>query len=708
MGLRQLRLKRAYDSSVDDILNEFYIPVLSNSKCYKRITGFFSSTSLAMAARGISKFIVNRGKIKIISGVKLTQTDIEAIVKGIKEPQKVIEESSIRNIGNITDEFVKDHINALAWMVANNLLEIKIALPTINNMESTLNNIENINAGIFHQKIGILEDENSDKISFSGSINETGLAWTYNIEEFKVFRSWIDQEEAFLQLDNEKFETYWKGGNNKVKTYDIPAAVEEKLIQILGDTNLDDIIKRLQKWELIPLNKPKGEIIINSKGQRIELREYQVAAIDSWIKHGCRGIIEMATGTGKTYVALGCINRLKKDVPNLIVVITVPYKHLLNQWERNLKEWDYNGIQVSSEEPNWQQNIANAISDANNRYRNILIIITTHTTFSRSKFIRAISNARIPILLIADEVHGLGSSKRKKGLLECYKYRLGLSATPQRLFDYEGSKMLSDYFGNIVFTFTIRQAIDRGILTPYYYYPYFIELTQDESKEYLEYTRRIAKQHALIKKDEDNKEARELLKKLRIKRKKIATNTPNKFAKLTEILENIQPNKVNKCIIYCSDEQIDKVQQILIKQGIIHHKFTAKEDNNERKNLLHDFEAGIYQALVAMRCLDEGVDIPPAETAIMLASSTNSREFIQRRGRILRLYNGKKYAYIHDLVVIPTFTPYEENIFNVKSIVKTELRRVIEFAESAINSAEVLNNVRTILSYYGLDIDSIR
>lgn len=701
MGLRELLIRPAYDSSLDDILNEFYIPVLSNSKYYKRITGFFSSNSLAIALRGISKFIVNKGKMRMISGAKLSKSDINAIVKGIKEPQTVIEESSIRNISEITDEFVKDHIKVLAWMVANNILEIKIALPT--------NNIESFSdTGIFHQKIGILEDENGDKISFSGSINETASGWTYNIEEFKVFRSWIEQEERYLLIDNEKFERYWEGKSSKVKVYDIPTAVKDKLVQIVEDTAIDDIIKGLQRWESTRRGKSDTKIVLASS-KEIKLRDYQVAAIDSWVRHGYRGIIEMATGTGKTYVALGCIEMLKKNVSNVVVVITTPFIHLIDQWETNLKDWGYNGIPASSREPKWGKMIANAISAVNNHYRDILIIITTHETFSEDRFIKLISDVRVPTLLIADEVHGLGSPTRRKGLLPSYEYRLGLSATPKRLFDDEGTNILFDYFGDVIFRFTIRQAIDRGYLTPYYYYPHFIELTKDEFDKYLKYTQKIVLLNEKKKKatEEEVELLNKQLTKLLIKRKKIIDNAHNKFSKFIEILDKMQPNNINRCLIYCTNKQINRVQKILNTKGIIQHRFTAKEDGKERKEILQNFRKGIYNALVAMKCLDEGVDIPEAETAIILASSTNSREFIQRRGRILRLYeNNKKYAYIHDLVVIPTFDPnnYENDMFDERTIIKSELKRALEFAESAINSAEALNSIEKILSLYRFDI----
>lgn len=716
MGLRDIQLKHTYDSSSDDILNDFYIPVLSNSIYYKRLAGFFSSDSLAIAARGISKFLRNKGRMKVITSVKLNRSDVEAIINGIKEPTKIIEEISIRNIEHITDEFVRDHINALAWMVANNMLEIRIALPSLdknlilNVNKSDIEEYIILNTAIFHQKVGILEDNNGDMISFSGSINETAYGWSYNIEEFKVFRKWIESESRYFNMDNERFERYWTGRSKNVNIYDIPTAVKEKLVKMTEDSYIDTIEEKLQRWER-RINDRIDTTDINNK-PAFSLRDYQITAIESWFKRG-KGFIEMATGTGKTYVALGCLKKLEEKHQYLTTIITVPFKHLIDQWVKNLQEWGYCGVIIAnSDEPDWRPRLANSVHDINNRYKDKLIVVTTHNTFSHQHFIDIISKIRVPILLIADEVHGLGSSKRRLGLLELYQYRIGLSATPQRWFDEEGTDVLFSYFGDTVFRFPLGEAIKRGYLTPYYYYPDFIPLSVSEFTDYLKYTKLIARQFArqYMKTDEDNKEREEVLEKLLLKRKQIIINAENKLKRFIEILDTkFRPyDKLRHCIIYCSPQQIDSVQDILNKRGIIQHRFTGEEDNNERQKILEEFASGNYQALVAMKCLDEGVDVPPTEIAFILASSTNPKEFIQRRGRILRLYGNKKYAYIYDLVVIPTFAPdkYNNEILNVeRQIIKSELNRIKEFAESSMNPTDTFFQLERICSIYKIDIN---
>jgi superfamily II DNA or RNA helicase len=719
MGLYNLNLKYAYDSSIDDVLNEFYIPVLSNSVVYKRLVGYFSSNSLAIAAKGISRFIKNGGRMKIIAGAHLMSNDIESIVRGVKDPISVIEESFIKSITEITDEFVRDHIKALAWMVANDKLEIKIALPNIeenDNLEYT--------TGIFHQKIGILEDNEGYMLSFSGSINETADAWTNNIEEFKVFKSWIGDERKFLEEDNKKFESYWKGESKKIKIYDVPTAVKDRLIKVLDD-DIENIIKRLESYYSNIRPKQIIDIKTSSYGSNSyydlnQLRDYQKRAIESWFNKEMHGIIEMATGTGKTHVAVGVIKEIeKRQLTNkIVVVITVPYNYLITQWKEILEKWRYDNIyEIHASNYNKYNKLGDVIWSS--QYKNITILITTHDTFYRDKIINVIKEINdngVPILLIADEVHGLGSPKRRKGLLQYYKYKLGLSATPIRHFDEEGTNVITTYFGNTIFKYTLKKAIEQGYLTPYYYYPCFVELTDRESQKYSKLTKEISKIWNSIISSKNNdkvKEAKSLieevidrdidmdinintakadvlekLKHILIRRNKILVNAEKKLSKFEDILDNQLTqgdyDSIRHTLVYCSPEQIDKVQDILNKRNIIQHKITAEESKGDRERILKDFESGTYQVLVAMKVLDEGVDIPAAHTAILLASSTNPREFIQRRGRVLRRYPGKAYATIYDICVRPRLSGTDIDDIE-KGIIDKELKRIMEFAESSKN-----------------------
>lgn len=489
MGLSQLKLKSSYDSE-DDVLNSVYIPVLSQAVLYHRLAGFFTSSSLAVAARGMSNFIKNNGKMKLVVGAKLQKDDVEAIRQGLEEPEQLIEKISLQDLYSINNEFVNDHVSALGWMVANKTLEIKVAIVTDDTgIPLDADTIER--KGIFHQKVGILQDKDDNSISFSGSINETASAWIHNIEEFKVFRSWEEGEKEYLQSDYRKFEKYWNGSGKNVKVMNIPEAVKEKLIEI-APKDVTELNLSLDKWQIRETSTKK----------RIVLLDYQNQAISNWLKNDKKGIFEMATGTGKTFTALGCLKNLLKNEEKLITVITCPYDHLVKQWQDNIKDFDIISdiIIADSSNHNWKNKLADYVLDIKNDLKEKLIILTTHATFSSGDFINIIKIPNKKLFLIADEVHGIGAPKRQEGLIEDYDYRLGLSATPKRWFDLEGTDKLFEYFGDTVFEFTLKDAIynlnpDTGntYLTPFVYEPIFIQLTDDEIDDYVRETEKIVK-----------------------------------------------------------------------------------------------------------------------------------------------------------------------------------------------------------------------
>lgn len=676
MGLRELDIKPAYDSEEDDVLTDFYIPLLSQSISYNRLAGFFSSTALAVAAKGISAFVANDGQLKLIASAKLSKSDVEAIQRGIENQDKVIEETMLRDLNSLEDEFIRDHVRALGWMVANKKLEIKVAIITDEN--GSLLDEESIEKrGIFHQKVGIFEDKDGNSVSFSGSINESATAWTQNIEEFNVFRSWIDGEREHLKGNYHKFEKYWRGAAKHVKVVDIPFAVREKLIQI-APANFEDL-----KF----IKKNRDPI----------LRDYQIECVQNWLKNNGKGLVEMATGTGKTFIALACLKESIKKEERLAVVITCPFIHLISQWQRNADLFKLKSITAFGSVGSWSNNLMNEILDLNNGYNNILIVITTHDTFSNETFINSIRQIRTKILVIADEVHGLGSKEHRKGLIENYTHRIGLSATPRRWLDDEGTEAIIKFFGDTVFEFPLSKAIPE-FLTPYEYYPHFIELNIDEEEEYKKITKKIAIQYLTNKKNENRK----LVELYLIERQRIVVNAQNKIYRFKELIKEISP--LSHCLIYCSPRQINIVQQLLNENSILQHKFTAKENLKERDQILTSFADGKYQALVAMKCLDEGVDVPSTKIAIILASSGNPKEFIQRRGRILRKYPGKEKSIIYDLVVIPTLTGnIDPEYFELeRGIIQRELQRLKEFSSSSLNPAYTLNKVYPIQNKYNI------
>ena len=705
MSLKDLNIKKFYDSDTDDILNSFYIPVLSVSTKYQRLAGFFSSSSLAVASRGIAGLICNKGKIELVCGAKLKKDDVEAIVEGSKKRIEVIEKSMLEDLGDIEklqDELVSNHVRALGWMVANNLLEIKVAIVTDLN-KKPLDHIEVSQLGIFHQKVGILQDKEGNTISFSGSVNETRRAWTKNVEEIKIFRSWIEAEYEHFKSDYDKFNRYWNGETDRAEIFEIPKALKEKLIEIaprdIDELNLEYEPKSIEKPPTISCP--------------IELRKYQKEAIEQWFENKGKGILKMATGTGKTITALALVSNLyKKCGEKLSIIIACPYKHLVAQWKNVAKSFNLNPILAFESHERWENLLNSKITSFNSDVINSFSFITTHKTFGMDIMQKTLSKLyRKDVIIIVDEVHHLGAKHLRNCLPENIPFRLGLSATPERWYDNVGNKYVNDYFKNgIIYEYGLKDAVKDGWLTRYYYYPHLIELTEDECEEYHKLSKKITK--IFPKKTDFELSEHNALKSLLIMRARLIGSAKNKLKKLEELFEDRLNSKFN--LVYCGDgriedeRQIEKVISILgRKLGISTHPFTAEEEWEERKMLLRRFEKGELQALVAIRCLDEGVDVPATQTAYILASSTNPRQFIQRRGRILRRDKNKKYSYIHDFVVIPPSFNEADRLkpeqFNVeRKMIMRELIRVSEFAESAENGPQVSKDLLGLKKKYNL------
>jgi superfamily II DNA or RNA helicase len=399
----------------------------------------------------------------------------------------------------------------------------------------------------------------------------------------------------------------------------------------------------------------------------------------------------------------------------MVAVVSSPFVHLSEQWTR---EFDKLGIHcdriiADSSRNRWKDRLVDSIMDIENGISERLVILTTHNTFASNDFIDIVKDSkrrapRLRYFLIIDEVHGIGAPERRKGLIEDYDYRLGLSATPKRWFDLAGTDRIFSYFGDVVFSFSLKDAIDAGYLTPYVYKPHFTCLTPEEMEKYEFETHKISRAYYRSK-DEDEKD--EIFTLLCIKRQKIIRNAANKLAVFQGLLDELKQLKY--CLIYCSPRQIGSVQDILNKRDIIQHKFTQREGTrpdarfgglSERDFLLQKFSDGIYQVLVSMRCLDEGVDVPPARVAIMLDNSGNPREYIQRRGRVLRKFLGKTSAVIYDIIVEPTLRPNTPKELRdiEKKIISKELQRYRDFAGSSQNAEECLKIMQDVEAMYGL------
>lgn len=670
MSLNDLDIKIKYDSDEDDLLNDFYIPALSESTKYYRLSGFFNSSSLAVAAEGLENFIKNNGKMKLVTSVIFSKEDLIKINEAQSNPLKVIEENFIKDYENISNNFIKDHLAALGWMIANDKLEIKVAYP-----KDLIN--------IFHPKVGILVDSDDNYLSFSGSDNETRSGWLGNIEEFKVFASWKFGHKEIIDTDISSFAKYWQDNANKVNVIDIPKAIKKNLIK-LAPKDVDNL-------KFHQLSDFTGGSIIQEERK---LRFYQQDALDAWFNNNCRGIFELATGTGKTFTALKSLEKLFKS-EDLVCVISCPLIYLVEQWVSEVKKFSiFENIFKAYGGTNWKKEINDFLFDLDLGIEDNGVIVTTHNTFSQKDFINILSKCNKKLCLIVDEMHHVGGEKFSRGLTSLdYEYRLGLSATPSVYMNDDATDFLMEYFGGIVSSFTIQDALTEidpetgeHYLTEYNYYPIRIELNNSEMDEYKKLSERIR-----ISYFKDNSDSNEELVRLLNRRRQILKNAAQKDEKLIEVINHYVD--LDHLIIFTTYGQKDRVLKILGEQGVSpRHEFTSnvsartiKEIGiSERELLIKRFDDGDLKALVAIKCLDEGVDVPSADKVIIMSSSTNPMEYVQRRGRVLRKFKGKKIASIFDMVVLPDYDGFELT----KNIRDSETTKLYDFIESAKNKRE--------------------
>lgn len=716
MSLLDVNLKQEYRSPRDNIVNDFYIPLLKESVLYKRSVGFFSSSSLLEISYGISNLINNDGKIQLIASPNLSEEDIEAINKGYELRENIIERVLLQYITEPQNYFEEERLNLLATLIAQERLDIKIAFSLKDNK-----------LGLYHEKLGLMYDKDNNIVAFSGSMNETETAFVSNYEIVDVFTSWNDN--ARVTIKQNAFDNLWNNEDQSAIIYDFPEVAKNKLLSYKKDFVDWNIDKKEFTTKHIDSTIEKLKTVTNSPEipAGVSLHDYQKRAIETWKEKNYNGIFDMATGTGKTFTGLGAITQLYKDLKGkLAVIIVCPYQHLVNQWVEDIVNFNINPIigHSSSEQRDFKQRFKMAIMDYNLGVRNFFCFVCTNGTFATEYIQSQINNIRGDVLLVVDEAHNFGATNLKKTLTDKFNYRLALSATLERHGDLEGTQALLDYFGDKCIEFTLEDAI-KGIngdkfLTPYQYHPVVVYLTDDELEEYHSLSREISK--CIIKKNGKTK----LSDRGKIIAQKRSRLIAGAFNKVSALAKEIKPYKNdNHILVYCGatkiaeqDEngedmrQIDAITELLGKNmGMNVAQFTSKEDSYTRDLLRRKFFDGDYlQALVAIKCLDEGVNIPAIKTAFILASTTNPKEYIQRRGRVLRKYPGKEFAIIYDFITLPRpldeaiNLTYEE-IKCEKSMVRNEVNRMIEFNRLAMSKMEADKLIYEITDTYKLNED---
>ncbi len=682
MSFQDLSLLDRYNSLKQDVSREFYNPVLRESVEYCRISCYFSSASIASAAEGLTSFITRGKRMYLIVGSSLEESDVEAMNKGNLKLDDIIQKKWEDCLKISSDNMiVRCRFEALAWLLAHEILRIKIGV----NVDSDGNPITSEESK-FHEKMMLFEDSDGNFIQTDGSNNETRSAVYNNRENFAVHRSWVSGQAGYAEDAKEEFWDLWNNNDEYSRTYGISEALRSSIISIAPD-KMPDI----------------GDgPYVSIQAEARKLRPYQSTAIDAWFENDCRGILQMATGTGKTFTAMNIIKRIARD--GMCVVITVPQKELSVQWVEECREFFDKGLYLIECNSNtqWKESFSRFIRQSEHRFS---IIVCVNKTFCNELFQKGLNRIQDRVLLISDEVHEMSADKSSDVLkgLPGIRMRLGLSATPMHHWNIDRNEFLSTYFGDVIYEWNLHEAIHppSGIepcLVPYAYNVECCSLSIDELLEYLDISNKISKHMGKIHDDDggrwNDKEDPEL-QRLLFKRANIVQSCVSRFDVLRSVISQ-NAGVLNKCIIYCRNiSEIDRIARILSEMGYDAVKFHSRKNDQARADALDSFKRGTSRFIIAVGCLDQGVDIPNCDSAIIMSSSKNPREYVQRRGRVLRL-NGpdKVKATIFDIFVLP----YElEDMMTGKwnpdsverNMMKSQLDRIDEFVRDSDNRLEM-------------------
>ena len=719
MSFQELDIKNEYRSLLDSVAKDFYIPLLSKAVKYQRAVGFFSSSCLVEISKGISELAKNGGKIQLVASPYLSDEDIEAIKSGYAMRDQVVKDAVRREMTEGKTPFEKARLNLLANLISDGVLDIKIAFTE-----------DSDRMGMYHEKMGIITDAEGNRVAFAGSMNESATAMTLNYETIDVFCSWKGEEDRVVAKEN-AFASIWNDTEPNIKIIEFPELKQEiieKYKRSVPDFEID-------KKEYSPdidtvLHTDLG--IYTEYGPKFpewfKLHDYQDEAITEWQKRDYRGIFDMATGTGKTYTGLGALTTLSKNIDHkLAAIIVCPYQHLVEQWVEDILKFNIEPIIGYSEssQKDWQKRLKDAIRDQKLKVRGkeFFCFICTNATFSSDYVQTQLAKIKSDTLLMVDEAHNFGAPYLSCLLFDNYKYRLALSATLERHNDEEGTAKLYDFFGEKCIEYTLDRAIEEKKLTKYKYYPIVVTLTEEELEAYDNLSYEIGK--CIMKGKNGKMKLSSRGERLALQRSRIVAGARNKVTMLEEV---IQPYIHDKHIlVYCgatkgleqnqdrSDVDSEDIRQIDIVTDLLGNKlgmdvsqFTSKESVEEREVLKREFSAGdTLKVLIAIKCLDEGVNIPKIKTAFILASTTNPKEYIQRRGRVLRLAEGKEYAEIYDFITLPYGIEEVTSLTSAQvkrnsTLVKNELRRAEEFSRIAVNMVESASLIDEIKDAYGI------
>lgn len=708
--LSDVHFKHSYTSGYDEP-KDFFTEALIESCNFDLGLGFFSSSGIRSLSYGFALFIANGGKMRVVMNHILSKEDKEVIENGQKHLIEDFEDNILCDIKKLIETLSKEDeqfFRCLSYLISVDRIKFLATIST--------------KGGLGHDKYGIFKDEKGNKVAFIGSANFSQSALELNGETITVFtspnddnriaeyqtlfdQSWENDTPHLIHIPIEHVKTFIR---EKFPEAPLTNLIEEgiNLRESIGMDN--DVPQKYYK----PISKRiLDKIELKEQEPRFpfpEERKIQIDAYNAWIGNGKKGMFAMATGSGKTVTALNCIRKQYKENGYYKAIIVVPTQALAIQWEHEAKSFNFQNIVSTHSDKDWKDVLSRYITRSILDSTKSIILITTYATFNRNdiqSFLKKVRGTET-FIYVADEAHNIGSQNSLKHLPEMINWRIGLSATPERIYDDLGTEKLYEFFDSkppkYTYRYTMKQAIEEGILCHYDYYPIFIELTSSEMEEYERISDQLRKYI-----DADTGKYKLNAERLLLKRKRIIHKAENKKIAISDLLEELkQKQKLDYTFVFVPEGYepdysindsynidqddihiIDEYAQMFKEHGYSYHKYISGLD--DAPSILQNFADGDIQILLSMKCLDEGVDIPRAEHAIFCSSTGNPRQFVQRRGRVLRKCKGKEKARIWDLIVTPPNILDESNKIE-RNLFFNEVKRIVNFAALADNQIDIL------------------
>ena len=689
-------LKLRYSSDTDDLVHEFFVPMLSRAVRYDRAVGYFTAGALARLASALDAFLDrvddSTSPIRIVASPNLPEQDLRHMELGYR--RRTIEDECTR----YRPEF-SDALSAVTWMIQHRLMEFWLVTAREDGAEC-----------LYHEKIGVIEDAEGSYVTFEGSPNETFSGLGGNIESFPVHRSWVPAEALHAAAAKAAVDDLFDpDGLRPLHVEPFPAALAEGLIKTYTPRRPRMAKRPPKSIAGIRATGNTGAVSLPEAPVGVEFRRYQSAAIRSWLKAEGRGILSMATGTGKTITALGAIERIARvyeQAPGLTAVVLVPDNSLVDMWEGELRAWGVKAI--CSTRPAALARLRETLQ-AQRVHGGTSVAVWTAQSAANPKFWTTLQDFPNPRLLVADECHAMGSAENQKLLTDDFHYRLGLSATIDRHLDPDGTQVLRDFFGDVLLDIGIKEAIELGALCHYTYTPVLVALSPEEMNEYTQLSRDIGKRVGQSK-GLSISDLEDSAKMLLIERARLLWHAEGKVAGFRDALESLQNDERGFSLIYTAEgeaplgsgRQAPLVHEVASELGLEYRDFIGDTPLDERSVLLEQLGAGSIDGLVAMKCLDQGIDVPTARVAHFLASTKNPRQYIQRRGRILRQPKdgSPKHAVVFDYIAHPNSVG--ESFDMERRLVAQEVLRARAMADAADNRNQAINALRPLLDSYNL------